>query len=105
MGIEIDLIFVREGELVLFSVCGPKMTCFEYRDRLTWFFVCVVDDDLVFVCGLLSSGDIRGTSPGFLWGYGSWGTTDDAPCCWEYHPHCDSGASSRWLFSGIVHVS
>ena len=37
MGIEINLIFVRGVEIDLVFVCGPKMTCFEYGDRLTWF--------------------------------------------------------------------
>ena len=36
--------------------------------------------------GLWSSRDIRATFPGFLQGYGSWGITDVAPCCWERHP-------------------
>ena len=30
---------MRGVDIDLFSVCGPKMTCFKYRDRLTWFCV------------------------------------------------------------------
>ena len=72
-GVEIDLVFV----------CGPKLFLVGSIDL---FFVWVVENDLVFVCGLRSSRDIWGTLPGFLWGYGSWGETDVAPCCWEHHP-------------------
>ena len=31
--------------------CGPKLTCFECDDRLTWFLCVVVEIDSVFRCG------------------------------------------------------
>ena len=44
-----DLIFVLGIEIDLIFVCGPKMTCFgcEDGDRLTLFFLWVVENDLV----------------------------------------------------------
>ena len=39
VGTEIDLVFARGVDIDLFFVCGPKITCFEYRDRLTCFCV------------------------------------------------------------------
>ena len=57
-------------------------------------------------CKLWSSGDIQGTSPGFLWGYGSWDITDVAPGCWEHHPQRLSSNvfSSRSLSRGIIYI-
>ena len=84
IGIEIDLVFLRGLKLTRFLCADRKL--YSVRGSIDLFSVWVVENDLVFVCCLRSSGNIRGTTPGFLWGYGSWGETDVAPCCWEHHP-------------------
>ena len=88
-GVEIDFILLW-GSKLTWSLCGgSKLTwrlcagrkLFSVRGSIDLFFVWVVENDFVFVRGLRSLGGIRGTFPGFLWGYGSWGVTDLAPCC------------------------
>ena len=45
-GTEVDLVSVWRAKLpTCFFLCRPKMTCLQCRDRLTWFFVWVVEFD------------------------------------------------------------
>ena len=94
MRIVIDLFFVRGVDIDLVFCVRAENDLFWVQGSIDLVFVWVVETDLVFMCGLWSSGDIRGTSPGFLWGYGSWSITDVAPCCWKHH--------LQWYFFSVV---
>ena len=78
--------------IVFFSVSLLRVVFFVVGlPQLSVFFFCRVPQVPLGLWvrsgrGLRSSGDIRGTFPGFLERYGSWGMTDVAPCCWEHHP-------------------
>ena len=51
MGIEIDLVSVPEVEIDYVFVCGTKMTCLWYGDRLTWF-LCGWSKMTCFLCAV-----------------------------------------------------